>query len=113
MKRRASTFTRRERRHGLAISHAPVFSNTMDYPTEKQAELIGIKLYTQAKNQKHCEAWAKTISKDNASIILARVLKLNRDMALNRPGQYTEIQNWGREQAKAMGYVEPQLNKSV
>lgn len=85
----------------------------MDYPTPKQAELIGIKLYTQEKNRKHCEEWAKTISKDDASKILSRVLKLNYDMAMNRPGQYTEIQNWGREQVKALGYVEPTFNKSV
>jgi hypothetical protein len=85
----------------------------MDNPTPKQAELIGKKLYTQTKNQRHCEGWAKTISKDDASKILNRILKLNYDMAMNRPGQYTEIQNWGREQCKALGYIEEEVNKSL
>ena len=83
--------------------------------TLKQAELIGAKLYTQDKNQKHCAEWAMTLTHANASRIIGQVIKLKYDLAMGNDAnkaEYNRIQQWGRNEIQALGYVEITNNRA-
>lgn len=82
--------------------------------TPAQAKTIGAKLYIRTKNQEHLEEWCKGhITKEQAHDILNVIMKLKYDLAKNDPMEHERIQNWGREQVKALGYTEPQINPSL
>lgn len=80
--------------------------------SEAQAKIFR-KLYVQTKNQDHVQKWTREhLTHAQASPIIARIIKLTYAM-LNQPDVYMEIQTWGREEVKKLGYEEPQFNKSV
>lgn len=82
--------------------------------TPKQAELIGKKCYIRTANQKHCEGWCLgSLTGDQASKILRRVLTVNYDMCMKNPDETSAITQWGRDELKKLGYEEPQFNKSL
>lgn len=80
--------------------------------SENQAKVFR-KLYVKTANQDHVEKWAKNLGGAQASPIIGRIIKLNYNMATSRPGQFTQIQTWGRDEIKKLGYEEPQFNRSV
>lgn len=80
--------------------------------TDNQAKVFR-KLYVKTVNQDHIEKWAKGLEAKDASPIIGRIIKLNYAMATSRPGQFTQLQTWGRDEIKKLGYEEPQFNKSI
>ena len=81
--------------------------------SESQANIFK-RLYTQTVNQNHVKEWTwKNLEHKQASPIIARIIKLNYDMSKKQPDTFVEIQNWGREEVKKLGYVEPQFNKAI
>jgi hypothetical protein len=86
----------------------------MEPCTAKQAEVIGKKLYTKEKNQEHCTKWIEThLSKQQASDIIQRVIKLKYDLAMSNAREFERIQEWGRAKVKEHGYQEPEINPSL
>lgn len=80
--------------------------------TEAQAKVFR-KLYVKTVNQDHVEAWARNLEHKQASPIIGKIRVLKRDLALSDPDTFTEIQNWGREQIKKLGYIERPTNPSL
>jgi len=81
--------------------------------TDSQSHIFK-RLYVRTANQEHIKKWAlENLTHQQASPIISKIIKLTYDMAKKQPDTFVEIQNWGREQVKALGYEEPQISKSL
>ena len=81
--------------------------------SESQANIFK-KLYTQTANQNHVRVWVKeSLTHQQASPIIARIIKLDRNLSLSDPEKWIEIQSWGRAQVKELGYQEKEFNKAL